>query len=140
MKILIALLFTASSGVASTEGLLGMEKQILPMTTANWIAFRNFDGRQLIYFTHLAVYRCGLSEVRYSINSDTLDPRLDLPPCDPQRPNEIPSDYLPYLALALGTAQSLSVQVVYGDGEESEIVRFTPCDIADDGTCARLVE
>lgn len=32
-----------------------MEKQILPMAAANWITFRNYDGRQLICFTHLVV-------------------------------------------------------------------------------------
>lgn len=141
MRALLALAIATLSGfTVSAQGLVGMEKQILPMTKASWIAFRNYDGRQLIYFTHLAVYRCGLSEVRYSINSDALEQRLELPPCDPERPNEIPGDYLPFLALPLGTAQSFTVQAVYNDGEETEVLRFTPCNIADDGTCARLVE
>lgn len=140
MKFCLALMIAALSAPASAQGLVGMEKQILPMTAANWIAFRNYDGRQLIYFSHLLAYRCGLSEVRYSINSDALDQRYEMPPCDPERPNAIPSDHLPFVALPLGTARSLAVQVVYGDGEESDVLHFTPCDIADDGTCARLVE
>lgn len=128
-------------GVAHAQGLVGMEKQLLPMTKANWIAFRNYDGRQLIYFTHLVVYRCGLAEARYSINSDALDQRFEMPPCDPERPNHVPAeDYPPYLSLDPGTAETVAVQVVYSDGEESEVLRFTPCDIADDGTCAKLVE
>jgi len=140
MRLVLALAIAALSGMACAQGLVGMEKQVLPMTKDSWVAFRNYDGRQLVYFTHLVVYRCGLSAVRYSINSDTLDRRLDMPPCDADRPNEIPSDYLPFLALPLGAAETLAVQVVYGDGEESEVVRFRPCDIADDGTCVRVVE
>jgi hypothetical protein len=141
MRIFLVLLIAGfASGAALAQGLLGMEKQLLPMPKANWIAFRNYDGRQLVYFTHLVAYRCGLSQVRYSINSDTLDQQFDMPPCDPQRPNEIPGDYLPFLALPLGTAQSLAVQAVYTDGEESEALRFSPCDIDDEGTCARLIE
>jgi hypothetical protein len=139
-SIFCALFFVLGLGGVSAQGLTGMEKQILPMTKASWVAFRNYDGRQLIYFTHLVVYRCGLSEIRYSIDSDTLDQRFETPPCDPQRPNEIPADHLPYLSLPLGSAKTIAVQPVYADGEAGEIVRFAPCDIADDGTCARLLE
>lgn len=83
MKSFLVFVSVALASVgASGQGLLGMEKQILPMTRANWIAFRNFDGRQLVYFTHLVVYRCGLSEIRYSINSDALDQRFSTARCD----------------------------------------------------------
>lgn len=132
-------LVLASCG-ASAQGLVGMEKQILPMTKQNWIAFRNFGGQQLVYFTHLVVYRCGLAEIRYSISSDDLDQRFAMPPCEPERPNAIPSDFLPFVSLPPGTADSVTVQVVYADGEESEALRFMPCDIGDDGTCAQLAE
>lgn len=48
-------------------------KQILNMTQNNWVSFRDFNGKQWIYFTHLESYSCGIKEVRYSINSDDLD-------------------------------------------------------------------
>jgi len=141
MRFLLIFLLSASGlGGAFAQGLVGLEKQILPITTADWLAFRNYDGRQLVYFTHLVVYRCGLSEIRYSINSDTLDQRFELSACDPQRPNEIPADELPFLALPLGSAQEVAVQIVYTDGETSEVLRYVPCDIDDEGTCAKLVE
>lgn len=141
MKTILVFLSVALAGVGvSAQGLVGMEKQILPMTRANWIAFRNYDGHQLVYFTHLVVYRCGLSEIRYSINSGALDQRFSMPPCDPQRPNEIPADYQSYLTLPLGSASSIAVQVVYADGEESETHHFAPCVIADEGTCAQSVD
>lgn len=141
MRIFIILLFAALGlGGASAQGLVGLEKQVLPMTKDSWIAFRNYDGRQFIYFTHLVVYRCGLSEIRYSINSDALDQRFEFGACDPQRPNAIPADELPFIRLPLGSAETVTVQIVYSDGEESETLRFTPCDISDDGTCAILAE
>jgi hypothetical protein len=139
-SILFAVLFALGSGAAVAQGLTGMEKQVLPMTKASWIAFRNYDGRQLIYFTHLVAYRCGLSEIRYSLDSTALDQRFEMPSCDPQRPNEIPADFAPYLTLPLGSARMVSIQPIYADGEVAETVRFAPCDIADDGTCARLLE
>jgi hypothetical protein len=135
-----ALFIALGSGAAVAQGLTGMEKQVLPMTKASWIAFRDYDGRQLIYFTHLVAYRCGLSEIRYSLDSEALDQRFALPPCDPQRPNEIPADFAPYLTLPLGGARTVTVQPIYSDGEAGETLRFVPCDIADDGTCARLLE
>jgi len=141
MRLLLIFLLAASGfGGAFAQGLVGLEKQVLPLTKANWLTFRNYDGRQLVYFTHLVVYRCGLSEIRYSINSDALDQRYALSACDPQRPNETPEDELPFLTLPLGSAQSISVQIVYSDGEASEALRFVPCDITDEGTCAKLVE
>lgn len=80
MRAFVAILaMVLCTGSAIAQGLVGMEKQILPMTKENWIAFRNYDGKQLIYFTHLVVYRCGLSEIRYSFNSHALDSRLDMP-------------------------------------------------------------
>lgn len=54
-------------------------KQILNMTKNNWVSFRDFNGKQLIYFTHLESYTCGIKEVRYSINSDDLDKVWELP-------------------------------------------------------------
>ena len=142
MKHLTAiLLLLGFTGAASSAGLLGQEKQILPMTRANWVAFRNYDGKQWIYFTHLIVYRCGLREIRYSIDSDWLRERFPLPPCDPDNPNAFdPVAYPPYLVLPAGSAATISVQLVYTDREESEVVRFAPCDVADDSTCAVLVE
>lgn len=140
-RLLASLLVLAGLGPAAADGLVGQEKQILPMTRANWVAFRNYDGKQLIYFTHLMVYRCGLKEIRYSIDSDWLRERFPLPPCDPQNPHAIdPVEYPPYLTLLLGTAGSISVQLVYADREETEVVRFAPCDNAGDSTCAVLVE
>lgn len=138
---IVALVAFAPLGPAAAQGTLGMEKQILPVTTANWAAFRNYDGRQWIYFTHLVTYRCGLEEIRYSVNSMALDETFPLPPCDPQNPNAIdPVAHPPYIVLPLGSAGKLAIRVTYTDGEESDVVVLAPCDVAGDQTCAVQVE
>jgi hypothetical protein len=140
-QLLAASVLLAGLTAAGAQGLVGQEKQILPMTKANWIAFRDYDGKQWIYFTHLLAYRCGLAEIRYSADSDALDRTFPLPACDPQRPNAIdPIADPPYLTLAPGSVAEILVRVVYADGEESEAVRFAPCVNAGDSACAVLVE
>src|SRR5437660_488799 len=85
--ILLPLAFAADP--ASAQGLTGQEKQILPLIKTSWVAFRNYSGRQFLYFSNLLAYRCGLSELRYSINSDALDQKFPLPPCDPANPQAL---------------------------------------------------
>ena len=116
----LALIGTTSSGHTA-----GQEKQILQMTTNSWVAFRNYNGRQLIYFTHLESWKCGIKQVRYSINSENLDRIYTLQPCDPANPNAVTTNK-PYISLPLGTAQTIAVQLTYQDGSLSEVVRKTP--------------
>ena len=104
----------------------GGEKRILEFTKNNWVGFRDFNGRQLIYFTHLTAYRCAIAQIRYSLNSDRLDKVYILPPCDRKKPNSIPQNHLPYLSLPLGTAHEIYLQLTFKDGIKSEIVRKTP--------------
>jgi len=100
-------------------------KQILNMTKNNWVAFRDFNGKQLIYFTHLESYTCGIKQVSYSLNSDALDKTWELQPCTQKSPSPITKDIV-YLTLPLGTAKSISVQVTFADGTKSEIIHKTP--------------
>ena len=57
-----------------------------------WVQFRDFAGKQLVYFTALQTMRCRLSEIRYSVNSEALDRRFPLGTCDPQQPFNMPAD------------------------------------------------
>ena len=100
-------------------------KQILNMTQNNWVSFRDYNGKQWIYFTHLESYTCGIKEVHYSINSDALDKVWELQPCDPKNPMAVTKDII-YLTMPLGTAKSIAVQVTFTDGTKSKIVRKTP--------------
>ncbi len=107
-----------------------------------WIQFRDFAGKQLIYFTALQTMRCRLSEIRYSINSDALDQRFPLGTCDIQQPFNMPAEdtdgRYTYLSLPPGKAKTLTIQVVWADGSGSEIVTYRPCDNVAESTCARI--
>ncbi len=100
-------------------------KQVLNMTKNSWVSFRDYDGKQLIYFTHLESYTCGIEQVRYSINSDALDQTWQLQPCDPKEPLKITKDKI-YLTMPLGTAKSIAVKLTFTDGSESEVIHKTP--------------
>ena len=100
-------------------------KQILNITKNSWVSFRDFNGKQLIYFTHLESYTCGIKDVHYSINSDKLDKVWKLQPCDSKNPMAVTKDIV-YLTMPLGTARSIAVQVTFMDGSKSEIVRKNP--------------
>jgi hypothetical protein len=115
------------------------ERQIVPLIKANWVALRNYAGRQFIYFSNLLAYRCGLNEIRYSVNSDALDRVFPLPPCNPAQPQAIDAvRYPPFVTLAPGTAKQVTVQATFKDGSKTDVVRFKPCPNVGDGTCATL--
>lgn len=107
-----------------------------------WVQFRDFAGKQIIYFTALQTMHCRLSEIRYSVNSDALDQRFPLGECDVQQPFNMPADdpdgrYM-YRDFAPGEVKTLTIQVVWQDGSGSEIVTYRPCDNIGEGTCARI--
>jgi len=119
----LAGLVLSPSGPADAQ--TGQEKQILGMTEADWVAFRDFNGQQLLYFTHLEAWRCGIGAVRYSLNSDALDRQWRLQPCDPANPNAVTTER-PYIALPPGSVSYALVQLTFSDGTLSNVVRFTP--------------
>ncbi len=111
------------AGPASAQGLLGQEPKVLDMTRGSWAYFRDYNGRQLIYFTHLEAYKCGIASVSYSLNSDALDKNWKLQLCDLKKPHHITTDK-PYISLPLGTANSITVQLTFNDGAKSKVVRI----------------
>jgi len=127
MKCVLRTAIVAASLIPSTamlaQGMAGMEPKILEMTKGSWAYFRDFNGRQLVYFTHLESYRCGIKQVLYSLDSDALDREWKLQPCDPAKPHEITTGK-PYISLPPGTASSVSVQLTFRDGSRSGIVHI----------------
>jgi hypothetical protein len=100
-------------------------KPVVNMTKDNWVVFRDYDGKQWIYFTHLETYTCGIKQVLYSINSEALDQNWELQPCDPADPHKITKDKI-YLALPLGTAKTIAIKLIFNDNSESDVVHKTP--------------
>ena len=115
-------------------------KQVLKLSRNQWIQFRNYNGRQLVYFTLFVTYKCGLKEIRYSVNSADLDKQFPLPECVPFVPYNIgPNDKI-YLTFDPGTAKMVSVQLVFDDDTNSEVRTFKPCEVKGDVTCGVPVE
>jgi len=116
-------------------------KQAINATTANWVAFRNFNGEQLLYLTQLLTWKCGLREIRYAINSSHLADKWPLPECNPQNPYHLdPEKSHIYVNFPLQSIQFVSVQVVFADGAATDVMTYTPCDVAGDATCAVLLK
>ena len=106
---------------------------------SGWIAFRNFNGRQLLYFTTLQTLHCRLKEIRYSINNEDLDQRVELVKCNPAIPFSVgEGDVMEgriYKSMPLGTAFWAAVQVVWDDDTVSEIHRVKVCENVGEATC-----
>jgi len=95
-------------------------RPILEMTTGNWVAVRKYNGKDLVYFSHLVAWRCGLDRVRYGINGP-VDTELTLEKCNTeyQQPNVILDTSIPiYISLPLDSVKTISVEVTYDDGEQ----------------------
>ena len=120
---------------------LAQLKMMAEAAKGQWVAFRNWDGRQWIYFTIPVTYHCGLSEIRYSLNGDDLGERWPVPACNAQMPfNVDPEKDQIYLALDPGAVSSVSVQLVYADGTESALRTYHPCENAGEATCGVLAQ
>jgi len=104
-----------------------------------WVQFRNYNGRQYIYFTALQTLHCRLAEIRYSVNSTRLDETFALVPCNPALPLSLPpNSRLGDIAIALppGSAEMIAVQVTWQDGGTSETAIYRPCPNVGDQSCA----
>jgi hypothetical protein len=94
-------------------------RPILEATRGAWIALRPWDGQELLYFTHLESWRCGLSQIRYAINGGA-EQVWETDPClaGTAQPNAIAADRAPYTRLPADLVQSVTVVLVLDDGTE----------------------
>lgn len=113
--VLVAVLF-AGSAQAQNFTTQAEVQPILEMTRANWIGLGTATGRDLLYFSHVLSWRCGLSEIRYSVNAAEPEP-LEMEPChrDTNSPNAIRE--LPFVGFPLEHVQSVMVEIHYPDGQ-----------------------
>ncbi|MCI2398104.1 hypothetical protein [Aliiroseovarius subalbicans] len=120
LKLALAAVVLAAPALAQQFTTAGEVKPILTATKSNWIAVREYDGRDLLYFTHLLAWRCGLTEIHYAVN-DGPEERYDGEPCyeGEAQPNAIKAtDIMPFLSFDLKSIDSVSVRVVYDDTSE----------------------
>ncbi len=91
-------------------------KPILSATQSNWIAVREWEGQDLIYFTHLLSWRCGLYEIRYAVNGGEVQ-LWDFPDCNPANHTlgAIPEDAPIYAVQPLKSVQTVTIELLYDD-------------------------
>jgi hypothetical protein len=106
-----AVLFALLPAAAAAQG--DQTKMILEMTQGNWVAVRDWDGQDLVYFTHLESYRCGIDRVDYAINGGKLQ-QWELAKCSD--PGAAASEHLLYTSLPAGSVEKVTVQITYPDG------------------------
>jgi hypothetical protein len=96
-------------------------KQIMTMTKPQWIAIQDNGAQDLLYFTQLLSWRCGMWEIRYGLNGAPAETLLDMEPChepsaSPNAMTDPGGAYPIYLAEPSGSIQSVSIAIVYDDG------------------------
>lgn len=99
---------------------LAQGKMALNMTAGSWLSFRDYEGKVLLYFTHLLSYRPIIKEIRYSLNSDKVDQIYKFKPSDKMY---ISGDELPFIYVP-EASQFASVQVTYKDGTTSPVQKI----------------
>jgi len=101
-------------------------RPILDATRPTWIAVREVDGQDLLYFTNLLAWRCGLWEVRYGLNGAPPETVLPLEPChdDTAAPNAMVDleGFPPYVTQPDDSIDSIDVAITYDDGTEDGAV------------------
>lgn len=109
--------------VTSVKSIFGM--------VSEWIAFRPVaeldpkSGGVFVYFTTLIAYKYALSEIRYSVDDDSLDKTVRFTASD--RPGIAADDEL-YITLPKPPA-FVAVKMIYADGSESAARRFAPTSV-----------
>ena len=98
-------------------------RPILDVTKSNWVAVREWDGKDVVYFTHLLTWRCGLTKIEYSINSMDADQNWAFIPCDETaaNPMALPDEQKIYGNFDLKSVQSITVKITYDDGGEDTV-------------------
>ncbi|WP_309663969.1 hypothetical protein [Tabrizicola sp.] len=122
-SILTMALLWAGAAAAQNFTTAAEVKPILDLTKGSWIAVREFEGNDLIYFTHLEAWRCGLSKIEYSVNGGAIQEHVPEICYEAEaQPNvlKIP-DHWPYVTLPLNSVETVEVTVTYDDGSTQTV-------------------
>ena len=98
-------------------------KPILDATKPQWIAVREFDGKDLLYFTNLLAWRCGVAKIRYGLNGEAPATVFAMEACHEgtAQPNALlmANGELLYVTHDLGSVQTVSVEVEFDDNTKA---------------------
>jgi hypothetical protein len=95
-------------------------KQTLSSTIGYWLAYGLYDGRLLVYFSHLLSRKSMIKEIRYSVDDESLGRNLRFAPDN----NVVPSSYNDNedenpITVPLET-KFVAVKIIFKDGTETE--------------------
>lgn len=117
------LALAASPGLAQSFTTAAEVRPILEIQKTGWAALRDWQGKDLVYFTAVLAWRCGLSAIHYGINDDPVETPHAMEPCyeGTSAPNALlENDTFPiYAEFPAGSVTSVTVTVTYDDGETS---------------------
>ena len=116
--LLAGLIATAAPVSAQNFTTAAEVKPIVGAIKGQWIAVRPWEGKDLLYFTNLLSWRCGLNEIRYAVNSIVLQ-KLETEPCyeNESAPNALKVEgILPYVSFPADSIETIIVEITYDDG------------------------
>lgn len=99
-------------------------RPILAMTKDGWLTLSARPDADLLYFTQIESWRCGIAEIRYSVNSPAADLLRETEPCyrGSAQPNALKLEgHLPYLRFPPGSVRTVTVVLRFEDGTEERI-------------------
>lgn len=99
------------------------QKNILEQLKTGWLSFRDYNGKFLLYTSHLQSYACGIREGYYGLDTDTPDRKLTIQACNPKNPHAVSPNTKIYFTIPKGT-KKVAVKLTYFDGSQSEVVYF----------------
>lgn len=115
-----------------------LAKTALEATKRNWVAFRNYNGRQLVYFTHLVTWHCAMTSIRYSYNGADDWKSWPVPACNEDVPYAVnPETDKLYETFKLGSIETVAVEITLSDGQVLPVRAFKPCNVPGDTTCGK---
>ncbi|ABV94246.1 hypothetical protein Dshi_2513 [Dinoroseobacter shibae DFL 12 = DSM 16493] len=94
-------------------------KPILDATKSSWVAIRKLNGQDLLYFTQIESWRCGLTQITFRVNGAPETYNKFMEPCyeGTPAPNAFRLDsHLPYVTFQPDSLTSVEVTLTYEDG------------------------
>ena len=95
-------------------------KPILTSTKSHWAAIREYDGKDILYFSNLLGWRCGLLQISYSINDGPAQ-ILPMEEChlNTGQPNAMTMEsHMPFVNFELGSLKTVKIMIVYDDASQ----------------------
>ncbi|MEP3277129.1 MAG: caspase family protein [Stappiaceae bacterium] len=100
------------------------DKNTLEQTSTGWLSFRDYDGKVLLYTTHLQSYACGIKEAYYGLDGASVSTKISINNCNTDNPHAVDTDNQDLYFSVPQTTKMVAVKLVYFDGTESEVVTF----------------